>query len=347
MKFINRLLPALIGTVLLTVPAFAQVGNIGGKVVDVDGKPLVGATVAFDAKGVTHHEEVKTGKDGAYFKSGLPAGMYKVTLIKDGTPVTSADNQKVPFGSTATVDIDLRKAAAAGPSAEEKAKADADKKAADEEKNAFNAGMDALHAKDYPQAITLLKQVADKDPTQHVVFANLGEAYSGARKYPEAITAYSKAVELKPDEFGYYNNLGIAYGNAGQIDDAIKTLQKAGEINPTLAPTAYFNLGALLTNKGKSADAAAAFKKAIDLKPDYAQAYLQLGIALFGSPATMGDAIPVLQKFLTLNPSPTDKDTATQLLAAAQQAAPAGYKAPKADNSNSKTTGKTPSPLQN
>jgi len=83
----------------------------------------------------------------------------------------------------------------------------------------------------------------------------------------------------------------------------------------------------VLTNKGRSKDAAEAFKKVIELKPDYTQAYLQLGISYFGSPNTMGDAVPVLEKFLSMpNISPTDKETATQLLAAAKQSAPASYK---------------------
>ena len=71
-----------------------------------------------------------------------------------------------------------------------------------------------------------------------------------------------------------------------------------------------------------------AFKKVIELKPDYSQAYLQLGISYFGSPQTMGDAVPVLEKFLAMpNITPTDKETATQLLSAAKQsAAPASYK---------------------
>jgi len=327
MKLVSKLLPFLIVAVLLALPAYAQQGSVTGKVIDTEGKPMVGVTVSIDRKAIAGHFEVKTDNKGSYFHAGLPTGQYKISIIKDGVTLNAADNVRVSFGGTTPVDFDLQKMAAAnaaagqrggGISAEEQAKMDAEKKAAEETKNAFNNGLAALAAKQYAEAATLLKEASDKDPTQHVIFANLGEALSGARKYEDAAAAYNKAIELKPDEFGYYNNLGIAYGSAGKIDDAIKALQKASEISPTQAPQAYYNLGAVLTNRGRTKEAAEAFKKAIDLKPDMSQAYLQLGLSYFGNPATMGEAVPVLEKFLTMNPSPTDKDTATQLIAAAK-----------------------------
>jgi tetratricopeptide (TPR) repeat protein len=328
MKLINRLLPFLIVAAFLAVPAFAQQGSLKGTVLDKDGKPAVGYTVSIDRQGVTGHFEVKTDNKGSYFHAGLPTGQYNITIEKDGAKL-AMNSARVTFGGTVDSSFDLSKATApAGMSEEEKTKADEAKKKADETKAAFQNGLAALQAKQYDEAAKLFKQAADADPTQHVIFANLGEALAGGKKWDDAIAAYNKAIELKPDEFGYYNNLGIAQGNAGKVDDAIKTLTKAGEINPPQASQAFYNLGAVLTNKGRSKDAAEAFKKVIELKPDYAQAYLQLGISYIGSPTTMGDAVPVLEKFLTMpGISATDKDTANQLLAAAKASgAPATYK---------------------
>ncbi len=330
MKVISKLLPLLVVVTLLAAPAFAQQGSVTGKVLDKEGKPLVGAVMAIDRKGIAGHYEVKTDNKGSYFHAGLPTGQYKITVMLNGAAATFADNVRVTFGGTTPVDFDLSKVvtAPAGLSAEDQAKLDAEKKAVEDTKAAFANGLAALQAKQYEEASRLLKEAADKDPTQHVIFANLGEAYAGAKKYDDAVAAYNKAIELKPDEFGYYNNLGIAYGNSGKIDEAIKTLQKASEISPAQAPQAYFNLGAVLTNRGRSKDAAEAFKKAIELKPDMSQAYLQLGISYFGSPNTMNEAVTILEKFLTMNPSAGDKETATQLIAAAKAAGGgnAGYK---------------------
>jgi tetratricopeptide (TPR) repeat protein len=323
MKVMSRLLPFLVITALMAVSAFAQSGSVTGKVLDKEGKPMVGVTISIDRKAIAGHFEVKTDNKGSYFHAGLPTGQYKISVMQNGASLTFADNVRVTFGGTTPVDFDLQKVAAqapAGISPEEQAKMDAEKAAAEATKAAFANGLAALQAKQFDEASRLLKEAADKDPTQHVIFANLGEALAGARKYEDAVGAYNKAIELKPDEFGYYNNLGIAYGNAGKVDEAIKTLQKASEISPTQAPQAYYNLGAVLSNKNRPKEAADAFKKAIELKPDMSQAYLQLGISYFGSPATMGEAVPVLEKFLTMNPSAADKETASQLLAAAKAA---------------------------
>ncbi len=195
--------------------------------------------------------------------------------------------------------------------------------------------------KNFEDAINLFGEAAKSDATQHVIFANLGDAqsrYAGvvtdasarAKAYDDAAASYNKAIELKPDEAAYYNNLGIVLANANKIDEATQKLQKAAELNPAAAGQSYYNLGAVLTNKGKTKEASDAFKKAIELKPDMAPAYYQLGISYFGSPDTIPQAIPALQKFLELQPTGQDAEAAKQLLDAAKAAAPTGYKSDKA-----------------
>lgn len=334
MKLVNKTLPVLVVALFLAIPGFAQTGNLTGKVTDTDGKPLSGVTVNIDRQGINQHFDVKTDKNGNYTHAGLPTGAYKVTVMKDGKPVMVQDGQ-VRFGQDSKLDFDLKNAgqAPAGSNAniEEQRKKVAEEKAKNEAtKASFDNARTALAAKNYDEAIRLFNEAAKNDPTQHVIFANLADAYSQAKKYDDAATAYNKAIELKPDEAAYYNNLGIVLANAGKIDEATQKLQKSAELNPAGAGQAYYNLGAVLTNKGKTKEAGDAFKKAIDLNPNMAQAYYQLGISYFGSPDTIPQAIPVLQKFLSLQPTGPDAEAAKQLIAAAQAAAPTGYKSDKA-----------------
>lgn len=330
MKFASKILLFLFVAMLFAIPSHAQTGNIEGKVVDTEGKPITGITISIDRKGISQHFEVKTDNKGAYFHAGLPTGQYKVSVMKDGQAVNFVDNVRVSFGGSSKVDFDFRQlaaaAAAAGPSAEEKAKAEADKAAAESVKNAFDSGRAALTAKNYADAVKFLQEAAEKDPGQHVIFANLADALSGAKKYDESAVAYRKAIELKPDEAAYYNNLGIVLGNAGKIEEATQSLQKAAELNPANAAQSYYNLGAVLTNRGRTKEASDAFKKAIEYSPDDAKSYYQLGISYFGSPATMGEAIPVLEKFLKMQPTGPDAEAAKQLIDAAKMAAPTGYR---------------------
>jgi len=326
MRFANKILPFLFIAMIFAIPSYAQTGAIEGKVLDPEGKPLVGAVISIDRMGTSQHLEVKTDSKGAYFHAGMPTGQYKVTVMKDGKPANSMDGVRVTFGGVSKADFDFRQLAAAAANTEEAARAEAERKAQEEIKNAFDQGIAAMTAKNYAEAARLFGEAAAKDPTQHVIYGNLGGALSEAKKYDDSANAYRKAIELKPDEAAYYNNLGIVLGSSGKIDEAIQALEKSAELNPTGADKAYFNLGAVLTNRGRSTEAAQAFKKAIEFNPTNAQAYLQLGISYFGSPATMGEAVTILEKFLTMSPSPTDAETAKALIEAAKQAAPGAYK---------------------
>ena len=338
MKFAYKILPFLVMAMLIAIPSFAQTGNLHGKVTDPDGKPMTGATISIDRQGITQHFEVKTDNKGQFLHAGLPTGQYQVSVMKDGKKLMTMPGN-VRFGGDTAVDFDLKAAAAAGVSDEARAKAAEEKAKAEATKASFEQARTALINKQYDEAIRLFKEAAEKDPTQHVIFANLADAYSQAKKYDDAAAAYQKAIELKPDEAAYYNNLGIVEGNAGKIDDATKALQKAAELNPPGAGQSYYNLGAVLTNRGRTKEASDAFKKAIEYNPQMAQAYYQLGISYFGQPNTIPEAIPTLEKFQQLvaalpkeqqAPFANDVEASKQLIEAAKAAAPTGFKSEKA-----------------
>jgi tetratricopeptide (TPR) repeat protein len=333
MKLVGKTLLFAVAVMLFAIPAFSQTGNISGKVVDTDGKPMTGVTISIDRLSITQHFEVKTDNKGQFLHAGLPTGQYKVAVMKDGKALMTNDRVTVSFGGDAKADFDLKNAkaaAAAGASDEERKKIAEERAKAEATKASFEGARAALAAKNYDEAIRLFKEAAEKDPTQHVIFANMADAYSQAKKYDDSAAAYKKAIELKPDEAPYYNNLGIALGNAGKIDEATQNLQKAAELNPAGAGQSYYNLGAVLTNKGRTKEASEAFKKAIEFNPQMASAYYQLGISYFGAPDTIPQAIPVLEKFLSLQPTGQDAEAAKQLIEAAKASAPTGFKSDKA-----------------
>src|SRR5690349_25120807 len=90
----------------------------------------------------------------------------------------------------------------------------------------FKAGMEALQAKNYEEAVTQFKAAGENDPTQSAVFAQLGEAYSQLSKTKsgderkDALTkgeeAYQKALALKPDDGAIHHNLGLLMVNNGK-----------------------------------------------------------------------------------------------------------------------------------
>src|SRR5215813_5586309 len=195
MKLVSKTLGFLAVALLFAIPGFAQTGNISGKVVDTDGKPVTGATISIDRQGIAQHFEVKTDNKGQYLHAGLPTGQYKVSVVKDGKTLMTNDAVRVAFGGDAKTDFDLKnaKAAAGGATDEERKKIAEEKAKADATKASFEAARAAVTAKNYDEAIRLFKEAAEKDPTQHVIFANLADAYSQTRKYDDAAEAYKKA----------------------------------------------------------------------------------------------------------------------------------------------------------
>src|SRR5437867_9729656 len=176
---------------LLSLPVAAQVGqgNVRGKVVDREGKPLQGAIVRIEQLSTHATSDGKTNKNGEYSIGAFP-GQYKATLIVDGrATMVRGDSAGGSFfvsdGTDAVVSFDLRNAPATPPPAAAASKAptddkakQAEKKANDEMKAAFNAGVAAMGAKNFEEAVKQLQMAAEKDPTQSAIFGNLGLALS-------------------------------------------------------------------------------------------------------------------------------------------------------------------------
>jgi tetratricopeptide (TPR) repeat protein len=184
----------------------------------------------------------------------------------------------------------------------------------------FNAGKEALTAKNYPVAIDSFEKGAALDPNQHVIWANLADAYvalSATKTGDEqtaalgkAVEAFQKAIALKPDDPAYHNNYALALAKAKKFDEAQAELTKAAQLDPPNAGKYFYNLGAVLVNTGQSAAAEAAFKKAIESNPDYADAQFQYATALSAKLTTDKEGKVIapdgmqaaLEKYLQLQP---------------------------------------------
>src|SRR5215216_302862 len=100
----------VLGLTAIAATALAQTGQLKGKVVDAQGKPVEGAKVTIAMADSRSKFEVKTKKGGDYMQIGLPPGQYTVTVEKDGlsqsAPVkvsldmAEKDFKLVPGGNT-------------------------------------------------------------------------------------------------------------------------------------------------------------------------------------------------------------------------------------------------------
>ncbi|MCL4401118.1 MAG: tetratricopeptide repeat protein [Acidobacteria bacterium] len=212
----------------------------------------------------------------------------------------------------------------------------------------FNEGMTALQAKQWDQAVAGLAKASELDPKQHVVWAQLAEAYigqagtkSGADRdglMTKGLEAYAKALELKPDDAAYHNNYALALVKAKKIPEAQAELTKAAQINPAGAGQYYYNLGAVLTNTGQTEPAGDAFKKAIEADPNYAEAYYQYALNLVAKAQMTPDGKinppagtrEAFEKYIELKKEGPNVDSAKQMLASLGTTLDTQYKNPKA-----------------
>lgn len=342
--------------------AWAQISAIEGDVKGADGQMVKGAVILIerqDMKGT--YKGAKTDKKGHYIYNGLPfPGTYTVSVWVDGQKKDETKGIRTQVGDPVEASFDLKQSAeqqqkaqqavASGTATPEQERGlskeqkealekQAKENAANIAKNkalndTFNAGKDAMTAKNYDLAVESFQKGVELDPNQNVIWANLADAYvaqAGTKTggdqqaaYDKAGEAYSKAIALKPDNPGYHNNYGLTLARAKKFDEAQAELNKAASLDPPNAGHYYYNLGAVYINAGQSGPAEEEFKKAIAAQPDYADAQYQYASSLSAKLATDKEGKVVappgmkeaLEKYLELAPTGPYADAAKGLLQA-------------------------------
>jgi len=362
--------------------SFAQTSSLEGDVKGEDGKPVTNCKncIQIERKDIKGKYQCNIDKKGHYFHAGLPLGTYKVMVVIDGKVMDSADNVRTTLGDPKPVNFDLhaikprqaalQNAAATGTLTKEQTREMSPEQRAQVEKamkeqqaamaknkalnDAYNAGMTAMQAKQYDQAVEAFNKAAEMDPKQVVVWAQLAEAQInlGASKtgpdrdqaMGKGLEAYQKALELKPDDAAYHNNYALALARVKKNAEAQAELNKAAQLDPSKAGQYYYNLGAVLVNTGQGEPACEAFKKALDTDGNYAEAQYQWGNCLFAKATTTaeGKVIPVpgtaeaFQKYLELSPTGPNAEAAKGMLSAINATLDTKYSNPSAPKKGKK-----------
>ena len=362
--------------------AWAQIAAIEGDVKGPDGQMVKGAVILIerqDMKGT--YKGAKTDKKGHYIYNGLPfPGTYNVSVSVDGQKRDETTGVKTQLGDPVNVSFDLKQsaeqqkstqAAVASGSAtpeQERGMTKEQKEALEKQSkenaaimaknkalnDVFNAGKDALTAKNYDAAVENFQKGTEMDPNQNVIWANLADAYVGMaaaktgadQQAPldKALEAYSKAIALKPDNPAYHNNYALTLAKAKKFDEAQNELNKAAQLDPPNAGRYYYNLGAVFVNNGQAAAAEVAFKKSIEANPDYADAQFQYATALSAKLVTGSDGKVVapdgmkdaLEKYLQLDPTGQFSDAAKGMLQMIGATIQTNYQNPDAKKGSTK-----------
>jgi tetratricopeptide (TPR) repeat protein len=345
MKKISLLVVAAFFAVLLVPAAFAQTGTVKGTIVDENGKPIVGAKVEMVSKDTGRKYDLKSDSKGQIFSLGIAPGTYDVTVTNaNGQLLTKYSNYPVKLDEN-KLDVDMAKERAHAQqsmSEEQKKEIEAVQKENLKIKSLNDklaAAKVASDAGNFDQAVQILTEATQVDPTRDLLWLKLGDAQRSAglkatdpaqkkADFEGSLASYKKALEItgttgKPDVVGaVYNNMADSYARLGQIDDAIKSYDQAAQVNPAGAGAYYFNEGAVFTNTGRVDDAIKAFDKAIAADPEKAAAYYWKGVNMMGKATLQGNKMvapdgtaEAFNKYLELEPTGQFADPAKQMLA--------------------------------
>lgn len=108
----------------------------------------------------------------------------------------------------------------------------------------FNKAVQALRARDYTQAESLLLDLTQKQPQLAAPWLNLGIVYARTNRKPQAIQTLRKGLGLNPNNAVAQNQLGILLRESGELKAAEQAYQAALAGTPDYA-NAHLNLGVL------------------------------------------------------------------------------------------------------
>ena len=280
----------------LSSAAAAQSGQLKGKVVDAEGKPVPGAQILIEfAEGVNRKFEVKTDRRGEFIQIGLQPGNYRVTATADKLGSFTLPT-RVTLSKPAELLFEFKPGAGGGdPEAAKKAEA---------LKKTFEEGVAATQAKNFDLAIQKFQEAATIVPNCYDCYYNIGYAQSQKKDDKAAEAAWLKAVELKPDYGDALNALATLYNNQKRFDEAAAMSAKAATAGGGATggnADAIYNQGIILWNQGKIPDAKVKFEEALKANPNHAEANYQLGMALLNEGNIQG-AITAFEKYLQIAP---------------------------------------------
>lgn len=271
--------------------AFSQIelGVIQGAVTDEGGNPLADVTFRIRDTGRGREFTIKSDKSGRFYRRGLPAVEYEITVEKDGyQPIR--DKVRLNAGVDRRFSFKLVRAAALG--AEE-----------------FAQGVEAFGRGDHAAAAKAFEAAVDTAPELPEARVNLAMAYLRLQRTADAVAQIEKAAALAPDVPSVLFQLGGVYVETNDLDKAAAALEKGlakqPDLNDALAYDATVTLGAVYFAKGQNDKAAAQFEKALAVRPAAAAPTLGLAKVHFSTGA-LDQALALFERLVMQHPGTTE-----------------------------------------
>jgi tetratricopeptide (TPR) repeat protein len=125
------------------------------------------------------------------------------------------------------------------------------------------------------ESMDKLTQIAPDSANLHRL---LGDAYAGRERYGDAIHEYEAALKANPDDATLYLALGDAYFSDMQFKVAEETFARATKMDP-LNAQAYYMLGYTLVQLHQPGEAIPVLQRALELNPHIQGGHAEMGKA--------------------------------------------------------------------
>ena len=267
----------VLSLVAFAAPAAAQTGQLKGKVVDAQNKPLDDAKITMLAVATNRKFETRSNGKGEWMQIGLPPGNYSVTAEKNGLTQTF----EVRLGlETKEVNFSLQPGAAGAPMTAEQAKKEAER--VEGIKAAFALGAELTNTGKFDEAIVKFNEVIASVPSCVECYLNLGSIHSRQQDWAKAEAAFKKAIELGPDSVDAYNGLANVYNAQKKFKEAqamsAEAVKRGGAAGGGNAESLY-NQGVIAWNANDFPKAQELFAAAVKADEKHAEAHFMLGQA--------------------------------------------------------------------
>jgi Flp pilus assembly protein TadD len=278
MKAVLRIIPCVLVLSLLAwaAPAATQSGQLRGKVVDDQNKPVRDATITMLAVETNRKYETKTDGKGEWRQIGLPPGPYTVTAEKDKL----SQSFEVRVGLD-TKEVNFSLEPGGGKMSAEEAKKQAER--VEGIKAAFAEGAELTNAGQYDEAIAKFNEVIVAVPKCAECYVNIGAIHSRKQEWPKAEEAYKKALELDPESVASYNGLANVYNAQKKFKEA---QAMSAEASKRMAASgaggdadSLYNQGVIAWNANDFPKAQELFAAAVKADDKHAESHFMLGQA--------------------------------------------------------------------
>ncbi|MEO8077705.1 MAG: tetratricopeptide repeat protein [Acidobacteriota bacterium] len=268
----------VVGLAGLAATASAQTGQVKGKVVDAENKPVEGATVNLSQSDNNTKFSLKTNKKGEYMQIGLPPGNYVIVVEKGALK----QSRNVHIGlDMAEANFELRPGSGDGAalSKEDAAKVEARRAAV---KAAFAEGAALSNAGKFDEAVVKFNEVIKEVPNCTECYINIGQVQASKKDYAASELAYKKAIELDPNSADAYNGLATIYNDQKKFTEAQAMSAEAGKRATGGAAGGgsaeiRYNQGVIAWNANDFPKAQEHFAAAVAANPNHAESHFMLG----------------------------------------------------------------------